>query len=268
MRTAGRALSTILALIAISCAAGARPRVPAWPGAAEQQRRGGVLPETMMDIGASVGADVQGIRISQLLPDGPAALAGLRDGDVLVAQDGRPLTGMDPRDFLRNPFYVRVGAAVEFTLLRGGASITRMVVCGRSVPNLAALTATANAPKPDDAGAVRIAAPPAQAAALTITQLALRPATVPAGARFTMALSYVAPLPAPLTFSYAIVSGDKILFSASDEVIDSGGGELMLYERSLGATSEPGAYGIRARLSQGGQAVERTAVLAITAREP
>jgi S1-C subfamily serine protease len=58
------------------------------------------------------------VRIRKVEPDGPAARAGLRDGDVIAAIDGRALTGVD--DLLRLLTGDRIGQALVFTIIRRG----------------------------------------------------------------------------------------------------------------------------------------------------
>lgn len=53
-------------------------------------------------VGLVLAQDPKGARISAVTPDGPAARAGLRDGDVIVAVDGRRIANAkDPGDGLR-----------------------------------------------------------------------------------------------------------------------------------------------------------------------
>lgn len=53
-------------------------------------------------IGVVLGPEPKGARISAVTPDGPAARAGLRDGDVIVAVDGKRLANAgDPEKGLR-----------------------------------------------------------------------------------------------------------------------------------------------------------------------
>lgn len=51
-------------------------------------------------IGVVLGTDPHGVRISAITPDGPAARAGLHDGDVISAINGKPLVGSDPAQSL------------------------------------------------------------------------------------------------------------------------------------------------------------------------
>jgi len=59
------------------------------------------------------------VRIRKAEPGGPAARAGLRDGDVIAAIDGRAVTGVD--DLIRLLTAERIGQALIFTAIRGSA---------------------------------------------------------------------------------------------------------------------------------------------------
>ena len=61
-------------------------------------------------------------------PGSPAALAGVRAGDVIVAVDGVPVEGVD--DLLRVLDAGRIGREVEVRLLRRGAVETVKLVPG------------------------------------------------------------------------------------------------------------------------------------------
>jgi S1-C subfamily serine protease len=62
-----------------------------------------------------------GAMIGDLAPDGPAKLAGLQTGDVLVSFDGLPVTGVD--DLHRALTAERAGIEVELGLLRRTESL-------------------------------------------------------------------------------------------------------------------------------------------------
>lgn len=75
-------------------------------------------------IGVVLSADAKGARISAVTPDGPAARAGLQDGDVIVAIDGKPVSGSDADDGLRAARErlgdLRDGQDVRLSWQRGG----------------------------------------------------------------------------------------------------------------------------------------------------
>ena len=66
-----------------------------------------------------------GAMISEIVPDGPAKLAGLQAGDVLVSFDGVPVTGVD--DLHRALTEERAGVAVPLRLLRRTELLTLLV---------------------------------------------------------------------------------------------------------------------------------------------
>jgi S1-C subfamily serine protease len=58
----------------------------------------------------------RGVEVSEIVDDAPAALAGLRPGDVIVAVDGRPIEGMS--ELQRVMVSERIGSPVRFTVAR------------------------------------------------------------------------------------------------------------------------------------------------------
>lgn len=59
-----------------------------------------------------------GVRVTEVMPDGPAARAGIRVGDTLLAFAEAPLAGVD--GLVRALTEERIGAEVALLLLRGG----------------------------------------------------------------------------------------------------------------------------------------------------
>ena len=51
-------------------------------------------------IGVVLASDSHGVRINAVTPDGPAARAGLHDGDVIVSINGQTLAGNEPAQSL------------------------------------------------------------------------------------------------------------------------------------------------------------------------
>ncbi len=67
-----------------------------------------------------------GVRIVEIIDASPATAAGLRPGDVLVALDGHPVTGID--DMTRLLDDSRIGSSIGATLLRDGVLIELQVI--------------------------------------------------------------------------------------------------------------------------------------------
>jgi S1-C subfamily serine protease len=72
-------------------------------------------PGIVAELGLASGS---GLLVLGVEPGGPAERAGLREGDVLVGIDGRPLRGVD--DLHRELTAARVGARATLDLLRAG----------------------------------------------------------------------------------------------------------------------------------------------------
>jgi S1-C subfamily serine protease len=62
-----------------------------------------------------------GLRVADLVADGPAERAGLRRGDILVAASGKPVT--TAQDLQRLMFAEAIGRPLEITVLRNGALV-------------------------------------------------------------------------------------------------------------------------------------------------
>lgn len=75
--------------------------------------------------------DGKAVAIRRVLPDSPAAAAGLREGDVLARVDGKPIDGVKAaRDALAG---LRRGDAIELVVSRGGEEKAFKVVAGEGL---------------------------------------------------------------------------------------------------------------------------------------
>jgi S1-C subfamily serine protease len=82
-------------------------------------------------VALAIHAGPNAVRIGEVQAGGPAELAGLRVGDVLVALDGMAVAGAD--DLLRLLDAKRIGRPVEVSLLREGRLVTRTVTAQERV---------------------------------------------------------------------------------------------------------------------------------------
>ncbi|MCE8034789.1 Do family serine endopeptidase [Billgrantia tianxiuensis] len=79
--------------------------------------------EMTQDLAASFGLQApRGVVISAVVPEGPAALAGLRPGDVLLEVDGRPI--LDARAAMSDIAAIEPGATLPLTVVRSGEKFT------------------------------------------------------------------------------------------------------------------------------------------------
>ena len=76
-------------------------------------------------------SDDGGVLIGSIEPNGPADRAGLEEGDVLVALDGHPVSGID--DLHRLLTEERVGVWTHLTVLRGEDRLTLEIIPGDSL---------------------------------------------------------------------------------------------------------------------------------------
>jgi len=87
-------------------------------------------------VALAIHAGANAVRIGEVQAGGPADLAGLRVGDILVALDGIAIAGAD--DLLRLLDAERIGRPVEVSLLREGRLVTRTVTAQERVQPAAA----------------------------------------------------------------------------------------------------------------------------------
>jgi S1-C subfamily serine protease len=71
-------------------------------------------------------AQVAGVRVMKVADNSPAAEGGLKSGDLIIAIDGDPATGVD--DLLRLLNHERVGREVKITIIRRGETRVRFVI--------------------------------------------------------------------------------------------------------------------------------------------
>jgi serine protease Do len=93
--------------------------------ASEQRRLAAMPQQARLGMGMSPWAEIQngvtvaiGLKVSDITPGGPAALAGLQDGDLLLAYNGSPVAMPSEVRYLNTA--QMVGRSVPITVWRGG----------------------------------------------------------------------------------------------------------------------------------------------------
>jgi S1-C subfamily serine protease len=78
-------------------------------------------------------AVASGVQVMSVEPGSPAAVAGMRRGDVMIAVDATPVSGID--DLLRILSDDRIGTAVQISILRGAERHNLIAVLQEKSPN-------------------------------------------------------------------------------------------------------------------------------------
>ncbi|WPL16668.1 putative periplasmic serine endoprotease DegP-like precursor [Thiorhodovibrio winogradskyi] len=82
------------------------------------------------EVASSLGLpDRKGVLVTDVLPEGPAAAAGLRNGDVILGVSGQPME--DYRDLTRLIASLEAGTKARVELMRGGKDLTLPVTIGQ-----------------------------------------------------------------------------------------------------------------------------------------
>jgi S1-C subfamily serine protease len=108
------------AFLGILTACAATPADERVPQAATAERS--LMPGT---IGAVVTRTEEGVRVDSIAPDGPAARAGLRRGDLVVRCAGKPITAV--RQFNQQVLDTRPGERLRLDVRRDGQPLSLQI---------------------------------------------------------------------------------------------------------------------------------------------
>lgn len=81
-------------------------------------------------LAVALGAGPRAVRLDEIAPGSPAALAGLKAGDILLSLDGLPIGGGD--DLLRLLGHERIGQSLPVSVLREGEIVRATIVPGEA----------------------------------------------------------------------------------------------------------------------------------------
>jgi len=113
------------------------------------------------EIAASLGLkDPKGALVASLVPESPAARGGVRQGDVILAVNGKEIS--DAHDLTRRVAALPAGKSAAFTILRDGGRQNLSVTIGAKKD-----TQVASADSPNDAGPASLSTGKAMGLGLT-----------------------------------------------------------------------------------------------------
>lgn len=96
---------------------------------------------------AQLGVTVRdGVEVVEVVPDSPAEEAGLKEGDLIVAFNGKPVGSM--REFLRRVSAVEVGTTVDLRVLRNGKEETLKATIRQQPPGMQRMPIPRSIPAP------------------------------------------------------------------------------------------------------------------------
>jgi Flp pilus assembly protein TadD len=212
----------------------------------------------------SIGVDFKSTtepRIAFVAKGGPAQLAGLQSGDLILSFNGEPIPNLST---LRSAVErAEFGTAVPVRIDRNGIIRKRKVIVG-ILPNLPELSAAANRPQVSKGAQPQ---PAAAASSLIINRVVVSPATVPAGGQFTIEVFYTTTSKGTVKFTSSIHASGEKLFESPPQAFEVNSAEPQVFTSKISAGDQPGKYTIRVRLLFGDSKAEREATLTVTAKK-
>jgi hypothetical protein len=202
-----------------------------------------------------VDKTADGLKVTGVRPRGPADLAGIRPGDILVSFGGKRI--VEHADLIRVFETASFGSGLPVELRRAGQSIKTAVIAGIT-PDLTAKAAAVRA------SAATVLTERGRAA-IRIRQIRLNPSDVSVGTRFDVEVEYSVTGPSaiegaliPIQFSYAVVTGGKTILSEPAATVQAPSGKSVIRVLHLTAARRPGTYVIRINLRSEGSAAEES----------
>jgi Flp pilus assembly protein TadD len=212
----------------------------------------------MRIIGALITMTDEGARLVRIKKGYGAEMAGLKDGDVLVALNGESLAGAKPDEFIAKLDNVPFGSTATVTFSRNGNQSQTTVVVG--VPeDLPALARQAR-------GA------PAEPS-VKVQGVEVRPDHVVPGAPYDVVVTFVVTDPTggsgtvSAEYSYQVLAGEKVLYTRPGVTLEEPNGAVRQRTEHLTAIPNPGKYTFQAIVRYKGLSAEKSADFQIEAKQ-
>ncbi len=215
-------------------------------------------------IGVTISRTARGFEIADVVKNGPADLAGLIVGDILLDFEGLPLAGVEASRFIGELLgSVPHGGIAKLKIERQGRSLDMAVVVGLS-PELPRLAREAASVKP----AATSSPPASDAPAIVIAGLAVNPSPVAAGGDFAVDIRFTITVPSgpadlPVTLTCAITQKGETVYEPAPASFEAPNGRPFEVSRKLSAGTRSGDYVIRVHLAWESLSVDRSVGLAI-----
>jgi tetratricopeptide (TPR) repeat protein len=236
-----------------------------------------------------VEGSVTGAKIAEIIPEGPAAKAGLQSGDVVLNLEGKPV--LNGNVLAKEVTEAKVGQTLTATILRDGKQMTQPITIASAEPQLrndpliahvldkratTKAPVTSSVPQPQALPGAKSPVSPSPTVAvapskpmIAINSVTVIPEKVPAGEQFQVKIGLYAEKPAmdqeklAITLNYAISQQGRIIVRFKEETLQVPNGETTTINKKTYATKTSGEYEVQIELEFAGEKAKQSATFQI-----
>jgi tetratricopeptide (TPR) repeat protein len=221
-------------------------------------------------IGVTLSQEKNGIRVDAVRKGGPAELAGLKGGDLMVELNGEPLSNRTIDEFTdclqRMPF----GSNAQVRIFRDGSHLSKDICVGVTAHTAAAAAQSSSTiPESEAQPRATSAASAKKGPSVEIHRLAISPTSVSPGSAFDLTFDFsVTTEPAgstkvPVEYSYQILEEENVVFASKATQLEVAPRVRTQRVVHLTARKKIGRYTLRVSLRCGERTAELSASLNI-----